>query len=135
MPWSTPIKLAAWWQVEHSFRPQAVRPVKVGKSPIDADLKIATLAFILSFVLVTCIGTVALTLLERDAGIDPTTAVTATLATFTNSGPGLGMVGAVQNFGWFGSPAKCVMCVLMALGRLEVLTIVVLFTPRFWRGD
>ena len=122
-------------QFEHFFRPQAVRPIKIGKTPIDTDMKIATLVFVLSIALLTLLGSVALMVLERDSAIDPTTAVTATIATLNNIGPGLGSVGATCNFGWFGGPAKGVMCVLMALGRLEVLTVVVLFYPRFWRGD
>lgn len=122
-------------QFEHFFRPQAVRPIKIGKAPIDADMKIATLAFVLSIALLTLLGSAALMVLESDSNIDITTAVTATIATLNNIGPGLDRVGATCNFGWFGGSAKAVMCVLMALGRLEVLTVVVLFYPRFWRGD
>ncbi len=44
-------------------------------------------------------------------------------------------MGAIENFGWFTDAGKMLMCLLMALGRLEIYAIAVLFVPRFWRGD
>jgi len=43
-------------------------------------------------------------------------------------------VGTTQNYAWFGGASKLLMCVLMAVGRLELFTIAVLFSPRFWRS-
>jgi trk system potassium uptake protein TrkH len=44
-------------------------------------------------------------------------------------------VGATQNYAWLSPGSKVVLCTLMALGRLEVFAIIVLFSPRFWKGD
>ena len=60
--------------------------------------------------------------------------VTAAIATLCTIGPGLGAVGAVENYGWFTSSSKLVLSLLMVLGRLEIYAVVVLFRPRYWRG-
>jgi trk system potassium uptake protein TrkH len=62
--------------------------------------------------------------------IDTASAVASTL---NNIGPGLGIVGATQNYANFGLPTKTLFIWLMMLGRLEILPILVLFVPRFWR--
>ena len=67
--------------------------------------------------------------------IDITTAASASAATLNNIGPGFARIGATHNYAWFTDPSKIVMSILMVLGRLEIFTILVLFTPRFWRGE
>jgi len=67
--------------------------------------------------------------------MDYTTAATASLATLCTIGPGLGHVGSVEHYGWFSAPSKIIMSLFMALGRLELFAIIVLFSPRFWRRD
>ncbi len=124
-----------WAELEHVFRPRAVRVVKVGRASIDTDMKVSTLVYVLSIGLLTVIGAVVLMLLEQDKSIDVTTAITAAAATLNNIGPGLNQVGAVENYAWFSDASKCFMSVLMALGRLEVFTIIVLLSPRFWKSD
>ncbi len=119
-------------ELEHVYRPKVVRTVKLGRSTIDADLKTNTLVYVLGIGVLFALGTVALRLLEDANGIDITTAATASAATLNNIGPGLARVGATQNYAWFGASSKVVMSVLMLLGRLEMFTIVVLLSPRFW---
>jgi trk system potassium uptake protein TrkH len=63
--------------------------------------------------------------------IDSASAVAATL---NNIGPGLGTVGATQNYGHFSWPSKLLFTWLMMVGRLEIFVILVLFWPRFWRS-
>ncbi|MFQ5591620.1 MAG: potassium transporter TrkG, partial [Phycisphaerae bacterium] len=122
-------------EFERVYRPTVVRSVKLGQTVIDADMKRNTLVYILSVAVIFAMGTVALMLFEADHGIDITTAVTASAATLNNVGPGLAAVGATQNYAWFTPASKVVMCMLMALGRLELFAIIVLFTPRFWRVE
>ena len=64
-----------------------------------------------------------------------TTASSASIASICTIGPGLDQVGAVRNYGWMGQPTKVLLSILMVMGRLEVFAILVLFHPRFWRGD
>lgn len=125
-------------EIERVFRPSVVRPVRVGSTTIDDELKLATLAYVVGIVILFVLGSGAVMLLEQwtgDRTCDYTTAASASIASLFTIGPGLAMVGAIENYGWMSSPTKLVLCLLMALGRLEVFAIIVLFTPRFWRGD
>ena len=122
-------------EIERVYRPKVVRPVKIGGSAIDDDLKLAATTYVLGVLLLFMTGSFLLMVFEPAGEIDFTTAATATAATLNNVGPGLARVGAIQNFGWFSDAGKITMAVLMALGRLEIFAIVVLFSPRFWRGS
>ncbi|MBL4702102.1 MAG: TrkH family potassium uptake protein [Phycisphaeraceae bacterium] len=120
-------------ELERVFRPNVVRSIKVGKSVIDPQMRQAVIVYILTIMLIFAVGTITLVLLEQGNGIDIITAVTASAATLHNVGPGFSRVGAIENYGWFSSPSLVVMSLLMALGRLEVYALLVLFVPRFWR--
>ena len=122
-------------EVGRVFRPNVVRPVRLGRTPIDPELRQAVLAYVLGILFLFGAGAMLLMLLEGPDRIDFTTAATASVATLNNIGPGLGRVGAVENYGWFSPASKILMCILMAVGRLEVYAICVLFVPRFWRRD
>jgi len=122
-------------ELEHSFRPQVVRSVKIGASTVSSDLRLATLSYILIVILIYLIGSGLLLVFEPQSSMDLPTAFTASAATLFNIGPGLARVGATQNFEWFSPASKILMSLLMVIGRLEVFAIVVLFSPRFWRSD
>ena len=122
-------------EIERAFRPAVVRTIRIGSVPLDADQKIGTLSYVIGIIALFGLGTVTLLILERGQKLDITTAATAVAATLQNIGPGLARVGATQNYAWFSDPAKVLLCALMALGRLEVFAIVVLFSPRFWRSE
>ena len=123
-------------ELEKIFRPHVVRPVKVSDAVVDEELKLGTLAYVLGILVIWAAGAGLIMLFEQASHeCSLTTAGTASLATVCNIGPGLGKVGAVENYGWFTAQSKLVMCVLMVIGRLEVFAIAVLFLPRFWRGD
>lgn len=122
-------------EVERVFRPNVVRKIKVGKMTVDPELRQGTLVYVLGIFSLFLIGSVLLMLLEPAGNITFGTAATACVATLNNIGPGLELVGATQNYGWLSPASKVVLSVLMALGRLEVYAIFVLFVPRFWHGE
>jgi trk system potassium uptake protein TrkH len=122
-------------EIGRVFHPNVVRPVRVGGGVIEPEMRLAVLVYILGIGLLFGIGALLLMFFEASAGIDFTTAATASAATLNNIGPGLARVGAIENFGWFSPQSKIVMSILMALGRLEVYAIFVLFIPGFWRRD
>ena len=64
-------------------------------------------------------------------GLDFTSAFSAVGASINNLGPGLG--GVAAHYGDIDDPAKLILCFAMILGRLEIFTLLVLFTPMFWR--
>ena len=124
-----------WAEIEHVYRPNVVRPIKIGNTTIDADLKRNTLVYVVVLALLFAVGTGAIMILESGNDIEITTAATASIATLNNIGPGLAKVGATQNYAWFTAPSKILMSFLMLLGRLEMFTMVALLTPRFWREE
>ncbi len=123
-------------EIEHVFRPNVVRTVRVGRQIVNDDLKLATVSYLLGIVVLFAIGSWIVMVLEQSfgQGCDYTTAASASLACLCTIGPGLGDVGAMGNYGGMTPYTKIVLTVLMALGRLEVFAIIVLFTPGFWRA-
>lgn len=120
-------------ELERAFRPNVVRPVRVGSVNVDDQQRLGILVYVLGIIFLFGLGTMLLMLTESGRQIDGITAATAVVATLNNIGPGLARVGAVENYAWFSDVGKLIMCVFMAVGRLEVFAIVVIFMPRFWR--
>lgn len=122
-----------WSELERAFRPSVIRPVRVGTAKISEEMKLGALAYVVGVVLLFGVGTGTLLLLEPDQSINITTAATASIAALCNIGPGLDLVGAVQNYGWLSDASKLILSMLMVIGRLEVFAILVLIHPSFWR--
>ncbi len=125
-------------EIEHVFRPQVVRPVRLGNSVIDDEMKLGTIAYILGILILAIIGGWSVMMLEQLWGngtCDLKTAAISSIACLFNIGPGLGHVGATENYEWLTNGSKMVLTLLMAMGRLEVFAIIVLVIPRFWRAD
>jgi trk system potassium uptake protein TrkH len=76
---------------------------------------------------------VMLIFVQLASGLDFLTALSAIIACINNAGPGLGLVGPSSNYGVLTDFQTWVCSAAMLLGRLEVFTILVLFTPTFWR--
>ena len=126
-------------EVEQTFRPSVVRPLKIGHQPVDDTVRRNVSAYI-GIVLVTFfVATVLLMVVhneyhvEEQHNLDLETAFSAVAATLNNIGPGLNMVGATQNYAFFTAPAKLLLALLMILGRLEIMVILCMFVPSFWR--
>jgi trk system potassium uptake protein TrkH len=122
-----------WAEIETVFRPHVIRPVRIGKQALDPGMYTATLAYVVVAAAIFVLGSVALLALEHDQDISITTAVSATAATMNNIGPGFDTVGATRHYQWFSAPSKVLMSFLMAFGRLELYTFLVLLAPRFWQ--
>lgn len=110
--------------------PSMVLPVRYGDRIVDPDMQRAVVLFISAFFVIWAIGT----LLLAAMGLDLVTSITGALTAMTNVGPGLGpVIGPVGNFSSLPDFAKWVLSALMLLGRLEILAVLVIFTPTFWR--
>ena len=120
-------------EIERLFRPNVIRPMKVAGAPISTDLKIATLAYVLTVIFPWLFGTGMLLVMDPSDRMNMTTAATASVATLCTIGPGLANIGAIENYNWMSTPAKLLLTLWMLFGRLEVFTILVLLSPRFWR--
>jgi len=129
---------AGWGQLERVYSPRTVRKVRLGGEVLDDELKASILTFFFLWMVIFAMGTLMVTFLEGQSllGDDKhlVTAATAVVATLNNIGPGLGLVGAVENYAFFNPATKLLLTFLMVLGRLELYAILVLFAPRFWRS-
>jgi trk system potassium uptake protein TrkH len=109
--------------------PRAEVPLKLGQQVIDNKIIFAVLAFMLVYGSLM----IAMTLLLAATGQDLTTAFSAVVACLNNMGPGLHRVGPATTFAVLTDFQTWVCTVAMLLGRLELFTLLVLFTPAFWR--
>ncbi|AUT44971.1 TrkH family potassium uptake protein [Achromobacter sp. AONIH1] len=111
------------------LHPHAVSPVRINGRAVEARTMASVLAFMLFYGLSIAVFTSLLLL----SGLDPITAFSAVFASVNNTGPGLGPVGPMGNFAVLSDFQIWVCTFAMLIGRLELLTVLVLFTPIFWR--
>jgi trk system potassium uptake protein TrkH len=127
-------------EVEGSFKPKEVRLLKLGgKATDDQTLRHSILVYFCLIGMLFVFGFLFVMTFEPDVtwGVDPSNklidSASAVTSTLNNIGPGLGVVGATQNYSNFSFVTKSLFIWLMMLGRLEIFPILVLFAPRFWR--
>jgi len=111
------------------IHPRVVNPVTMGQAILPTSVMTA----VLGFMLIYGGSIVSLSMLLLLSGMDVSTAFSAVVATINNIGPGLGEIGPAGNFGGLNSFQLWVLTFSMLLGRLELLTVLVLFTAQFWR--
>jgi len=114
-------------EIQRLVHPHAVIPVKIGGRKTSPTVMDAVWGFFFLYVASFVMITIAL----NGVGVDPVTAYAAAAACITNLGPGLGDVSA--NYASLTSPAKLILSFAMLMGRLEIFTLLVLFSPTFWR--
>ena len=111
------------------IHPRVVYPVALGRTIVPPDIIWAVMAFMLIYG-----GTmVGLTMLMLASGLDVVTAFTAIVACLNNIGPGMGKVGPAGNYAVLSDFQIWLCSAAMLLGRLEMLSVLVLFTPQFWK--
>ncbi len=134
-----------WLEIERAYHPSVVRPVRLGGKAIEDDelrrnilvyFGLVLVIFVFSWMIVVTAEPDETWLSKNhpvsNKLIDSASGVAATL---NNIGPGLGTVGATQNYAHFSPWTKLLFTWLMMLGRLELFAILVLFVPGFWRNQ
>ena len=116
-------------RLESTFRPKSVRAIRVSGTVVDAHMQTMVFAFFTLHIAVLAFGSMAMSAL----GLPLETAVTSVVATLNNIGPGLELVGAVQDYHHIPAVGKLLLSLFMAMGRLELFSVCVLFLPGFWR--
>ncbi len=119
----------AWTQIRKMSQPRLVAPVKIGDQVMEDSLVVNVVAFFILFIGLFVITSLLMTLFVPDL----ITAATCTIATIGNIGPGLGGVGAIENYSWIPIPGKWLLVLSMLLGRLEIFTVLIIFRPSVWR--
>jgi trk system potassium uptake protein TrkH len=120
---------AIYYEIYKVFRPQSVRSLRIGGSVIPRQVHRGIAGFFALGVFTFVIASLYMAYL----GLDIVTATTSVVATLFNIGPGLERVGGTENFAFIPTSGKLVLSFCMILGRLEFMTIMVLFLPDFWR--
>ena len=116
-------------EVSLLLHPNAVRTVKLNRRSISDRTAMAVMAFIFVYFMTVVIFTLGL----LASGMDFITSLSATIACITNAGPGLGAVGPADNYGALSDLQKWMCAAVMLLGRLEIFTVFILFTPDYWK--
>lgn len=122
-------------ELVRTVHPQAVVPVRVGRTVVADDVMRSLVAFVVVYVATWAAVTLALAL----DGVDLVTAPTASLACLANCGPGIGQAGPMGNYAGLSTFAKVLLTATMWVGRLEVVTVLALLRPDVlrrirWRG-
>jgi trk system potassium uptake protein TrkH len=110
-------------------QPRAIIPTRIGSEPIENDTVMSCFSYFAAYMGVFVVGFALLGLF----GQDMTTAISGVAATLGNVGPGFGMAGPGEGYAAAPAAVKCVYMFLMFCGRLEIFTLFVIFTPKFWR--
>jgi len=113
------------------LHPRALIRIKISRELVPPRILTHILVFLLIYLLTFFVGMVVVVAF----GVDIMTAAGAVATSLGNVGPGIGEVGPVDNFYDIPDGAKCFLGILMIMGRLELFTVLVLFTPYFWKTN
>ena len=115
-------------EFKRQLHPSAIIPVRLNGRAVDQTITNNVVAFIMTYIIIFALGSVVMTMF----GVDFDTALGSVATSLGNIGPGIGSVGPTDNFAWLPSGAKWFLAILMLIGRLELFTVLILFTPYFW---
>lgn len=118
-----------YYELRRLIHPNAIIPVRFNKKSVNQQIITNVLAFFFLYIIVFFISTLAFMMFVDDFE----TAFGAVATSLGNIGPGLGSVGPSASFSHITDAGKWFLSFLMLLGRLELFTIIVLFSPSFWR--
>ncbi|MCG8476634.1 MAG: TrkH family potassium uptake protein [Cytophagales bacterium] len=116
-------------ELKRQLHPHGVLPVRVNGKAISSHVTFNVLAFMIVYLIIFGVGT----LLMAMTGADFMTAIGSVATSLGNIGPGLGTVGPVDNFAHLSDVAKWLLSFMMLLGRLELFTVILIFSPVFWK--
>jgi trk system potassium uptake protein TrkH len=116
-------------EITRLIHPHAVVPVRLNNTVVPRDVVMNVLGFFVLFISIYVVSVFIMAVI----GLDMATSFGAVAACLGNIGPGLGDVGPTDNYAFVPPIGKWVLSMLMLMGRLEVFTVVVLFSPTYWR--
>ena len=119
-------------EIGNLLHPHAVLRAKVDGKVLSQVSLNSTTAFFMLYMWILCVACLVVTALGNDP-LDVLTAFSGVLSVLSNSGPGLGALGPVENYAWLPSGVKWVFSFCMLAGRLELYAAVLLFFPSTWR--
>jgi len=111
------------------IHPKAVMPLKIGKNKVQNHVASSIFGFFFLYVMLVAISGLIICF----SGVDLLTSYSGVVSALSNIGPGYGAIGPANNYASLPDLAKLVLSVCMIVGRLEIMTVLVLFTRAFWR--
>jgi Trk-type K+ transport systems, membrane components len=117
-------------EMKRILHPNALIPVKINGKSLSSSIVFKAMALVFVYMIVFAIGMVILRLL----GLDYQTSIGASVACLSNVGTGFGAVGPGGTYAFIPQVAKWILILLMIFGRLEIFTIIVLFSRNFWKS-
>ncbi len=121
---------AALMELKKFFLPRRILTLKINRQAISQDTITMVMGFVFLFLFSFTVASLALMAM----GLDPVTSLSASIACLGNVGPGLAKVGPTTHYFHLPAGAKALLCFLMAVGRLEVFPVLLLFWRGFWRN-
>lgn len=118
-------------EFKHILHPNAILPVRINKQVISPSIVSTVLAFCFIYISIIVIGT----LLMMAMGVGAEESMGCVISSIGNMGPGLGETGPAYSWNALPDAAKWLLSFLMLLGRLELFTVLLLFTPDFWERN
>jgi len=119
----------AYSEIKRLVHPKAIVPVRFGGKAVDKAILANISGFFIIYMFISAISVLLITFFN----IDIVTSIGAVAACINNIGPGLADVGPTDNYAFFHPVVKWLLSFLMLIGRLEVFTVLVLFTSTFWK--
>lgn len=116
-------------EFKRTLHPRAIIPVRYNKKSVSENIVYNVLGFFILYMLVFIVGALVLGAM----GIDFETAIGGSASSLGNVGPALGQLNPLANFNSLPTLGKWWCCFLMLLGRLELFTVLILFSPTFWK--
>ena len=112
------------------LHPKAVLPLKVGDTNVTMQQRVTLMAFLTTYLALSVFCAVVMIV----AGVDITNSITITISTLSNVGPTLGNeIGPTMSWNDLPGFAKWICSILMLMGRLEIFSVLIIFTPLFWK--
>ena len=118
-------------EFKHILHPNAVLPIRINKQVIPPSIVSTVLAFCFIYLIIIIVST----LLMMAMGVGTAESLGCVISSIGNMGPGLGETGPAYSWNALPDAAKWLLSFLMLLGRLELFTVLLLFTPDFWKRN
>ncbi len=115
--------------LQKSVHPKGIFTVKLNGNILSEDNNSSLMTFIITYLLVFAIGSILLII----TGLDGATSTSAIATAMGGIGPGFGAVGPMSNFYLLPAISKLIITVFMLMGRLEIYSFLLIFTPMFWK--
>lgn len=116
-------------EIRQIVHPKAILPIRIGNKTVNSDTQRAVLSFFILYIFMFALGGFVMALF----GYDLLSAFGASIACLGNIGPGWGAFGPTDNFAQIPIFGKWVLILMMMIGRLEIFTVLLIFTPAFWK--